>query len=142
MPRVDRHYHQAAIAYLIYGLLYLGGAVYLTAIGESARGMAGGGIWWFLFGALMVVVLPVLIWKGFEWVIRILAVLVFIRIAGLVHLMATEALEIVPLPGGIMLPRIYGAAAFASVAAIVFAFLVRAGWPDRFVRARSETEGA
>lgn len=137
-----RNYHQAAVAYLIYGLIYLAGAVYLTRIGESVRGAGPGSVWWFLFGALMVVIMPLLIWNGFKWVTRILAVLVFVRIAGLLHLMATEASAAVPLPGGMELSRTYGTAAFGAIAAVAFVFLVRAGWPRRFARAESDEAGS
>ena len=41
-----RKYNQAAIGYLVYGVLYLAGAIYLGRIGKGPAGTA----WWYLLG--------------------------------------------------------------------------------------------
>jgi len=124
MATREQKYHQAAITYLIYGLIYLSGAIYLSVIDMVARS----GWAWFFIGAIFLLVLPPLIWKKFKWVTRILAVLVFVRVAGLARLIITDKGETVPLPGGTSLPMVYGAAAFLIVAALTGGMLVRAGW--------------
>lgn len=124
MATRTQRYHQAAITYLIYGLIYLSGAVYLAETDVVARS----GLVWFLVGLVFVLVLPPLIWKEFKWVTRILAVLVFVRVAGLVRVIASHAGETVPLPGGPVLSMQYGAAAFLVVAVVTGAMLIRAGW--------------
>lgn len=122
-PRTQK-YRQAALTYLIYGLLYLSGAVYLAQMDVVARS----GWVWFLVGLIFVVVLPPLIWKEFKWVTRILAVLVFVRVLGLVRTILRVGGETVPLPGGGTLPMRVGAVVFLLVAAGTGVMLARAGW--------------
>lgn len=123
-----RKYHQAAISYFIYGVIYLGGAVYLSVTGEVPRARLSGGVIWFLMGALFVFGLPPLIWMGFKWVTRILAVLVAIRLIGLVRVIAGYSGQTVPFSGGLEIPVIWGAVAFFIVAAVTCFMLIRAGW--------------
>jgi hypothetical protein len=80
-PRA-RKYNQAAIGYLVYGVIYLAGAIYLGRIGKGPEGT----VWWYLLGAAMAFGFPYLIWKRFKWVTRILAVLVLVRVIGLVRI--------------------------------------------------------
>lgn len=124
MSTRTQKYHQAALTYLIYGLLYLSGAVYLARMDVVARS----GWVWFLVGTAFLLVLPPLIWKEFKWVTRILAVLVFVRVAGLGRTILTTGGETVPLPGGGTLPMQYGAVVFLLIAAMTGAMLARAGW--------------
>lgn len=124
MPTRTEKYHQAALTYLVYGLLYLSGAVYLARMDVVARS----GWAWFLIGMLFVLVLPPLIWYEFKWVTRLLAVLVFVRVAGLGRTIVTGEGEFVPVPGGGKLPMRYGAVIFLLIAAITGGMLVRAGW--------------
>lgn len=124
MPTRTEKYHQAALTYLVYGLLYLSGAVYLAQMDVVARS----GWAWFLIGMLFVLVLPPLIWYEFKWVTRLLAVLVFVRIAGLGRTIFTSENETVPLPGDGELALRTGAIIFLLVAAVTGAMLVRAGW--------------
>lgn len=124
MATRKQKYHQAAVTYLFYGLIYLSGAVYLAETDVVARS----GWVWFLVGAVFVLVLPPLIWKEFKWITRLLAVLVFVRVIGLVRIVLDDGGETVPLPGGGMLPMAYGAAVFLIVAAGTGVMLVRAGW--------------
>jgi hypothetical protein len=91
-----RKHNQAAIGYLVYGVIYLAGAVYLGRIGKGP----GGTVWWYFIGAAMAVGFPYLIWKRFKWVTRILAVLVLVRVIGLLRIAVRGGTEPVPLPWG------------------------------------------
>lgn len=124
MATRNEKYHQAALTYLLYGLLYLSGAVYLAWMDVAARS----GWMWFLVGAVFVLVLPPLIWNEYKWVTRILAVLVFVRVAGLGRTILTVGGETVPMPWGGALPMRYGAVVFLLIAAVTGVMLVRAGW--------------
>lgn len=122
-------YHQAAVAYLVYGLIYLAGAVYVAEAGLSARSpRPGSGLVWFLIGALFVVVFPVLIWKGYKWFTRILALLVLVRVIGLVRVLFENSGMRVPLPGGAEMPMGYGVLAFLLLTTATGLMLARAGW--------------
>lgn len=117
-------YHQAAITYFIYGLLYLAGAVYLARMDVVDRS----GWAWFLVGSIFVLGLPPLIWYGFKWVTRILALLVFVRVAGLIRTIITDDGTTIALPWSGTLPIRIGAFAFLIIAAVTGAMLARAGW--------------
>ena len=91
-----RKYNQAAIGYLVYGVIYLAGAIYLGRIGKGPDGTA----WWYVIGAAMAFGFPYLIWKRFKWVTRILAVLGVVRVIGLVRIALRAGAEQVPLPWG------------------------------------------
>ena len=99
-PRA-RKYNQAAIGYLVYGVIYLTGAIYLGRIGKGPDGT----VWWYLIGAAMAFGFPCLIWKRFKWVTRILAVLVLVRVIGLVRIAVRAGTEPVPYPGEARSPR-------------------------------------
>ncbi len=124
MATQTQKYHQAALTYLLYGLVYLSGAVYLARMDVVARS----GWVWFLVGIVFVLVLPPLIWYEFKWVTRILAVLVFVRVVGLGRTVVRVGGETVPLPWGGALPMRYGAVVFLLIAAGAGAMLARAGW--------------
>jgi hypothetical protein len=119
-----RKYNQAAIGYLVYGVIYLAGAIYLGQIGEGR----GGTTWWYLVGAAMAVGFPYLIWKRFKWVTRILAVLVVVRVIGLVRIALRAGTEPVPLPWGGEITIAQGAILFIIIAATTGILLARAGW--------------
>lgn len=124
MATQTQKYHHAALTYLVYGLLYLSGAVYLAQMNVVARS----GWMWFVIGMLFVLVLPPLIWKEFKWITRILAVLVFVRVAGLGRTILTSKGETVPLPWNGELALRTGATIFLLIAAVTGAMLARAGW--------------
>jgi hypothetical protein len=119
-----RKYNQAAIGYLVYGVIYLAGAIYLAQIGEGRDGTA----WWYLVGAAMALGFPYLIWKRFKWVTRILAVLVLVRVIGLVRIALRAGTEQVPLPWGGEITTAQGAILFMLIAAATGILLARAGW--------------
>lgn len=133
-PR-DARFKQAALAYLIYGIVYLGGAIYLAWAGVGARGMTGtrAGIIWFLLGALFIVVFPWLISKGAQgrgylWFTRVLTLLVAFRAFGVGQVMIAPTVTAVPLPGGGELSMSAGAALFFIITLATAAMLARAAW--------------
>lgn len=117
-------YRQAALGYFVYGLIYLAGAVYLSTRDEGPQG----GWIWFGVGAAMVVLFPVLIWKEMKWVTRILAVLVAVRVFGLLRLILDGGDRLIEMPWGGEQPILYGAVVFLTVAAAECYLLVRAAW--------------
>lgn len=136
MATQTQKYHHAALTYLVYGLLYLSGAVYLAQMNVVARS----GWMWFVIGILFVLVLPPLIWKEFKWITRILAVLVFVRVAGLGQTILTSNGETVPLPWNGELALRTGATIFLLIAAVTGAMLARAGWNLGTVEEPSQSE--
>ncbi len=77
MPRPtlpSRAYRRAALAYGVYGCVYLGGAV--AALTPDRKTTFFGVVPWWVFyvvGALLLLALPVLIWRELMWLTRILA---------------------------------------------------------------------
>ena len=124
---MDSHaqkYKQAAIGYLVYGLIYLTGALYLGRVGKGPDGT----VWWYVIGAAMALGFPYLIWKRLKWVTRILAVLVFVRVIGLVRIAVRGNTERVPLPWGGEIATWHGAIVFMVIAVVTCILLARAGW--------------
>lgn len=119
-----RKYRQAAVGYLIYGLIYLAGAVYLSTREQAPQE----GLIWFGLGALMVIVIPVVIWKEFKWITRILALLVAVRVFGLLRVISTGEHDSVEVPWGGEISIQTGAIAFLIIAAAECYLLIRAGW--------------
>lgn len=116
-------YRQAAVGYFIYGLIYLAGAVYLSTRNEGPDGWI-----WFGVGAGMAVLFPILIWMQLKWVTRILALLVGVRLLGLLRLIPGSGDRMIEAPWGAELPILYGTVAFMVVAGAECYLLVRAGW--------------
>jgi hypothetical protein len=117
-------YNQAAVGYLVYGLIYLAGAIYLGRIGKGPEGS----VWWYLVGAGMALGFPYLIWKRFKWMTRVLAVLILVRVIGLLRLAARGASDSVPLPWGGEIATSHGAIVFMLIAVLACVLLARAGW--------------
>jgi hypothetical protein len=61
---LQRRYTIAALVYFLYGLFYLFGAQYLTSMQTTERAMSNPGLF-FALGALLVVLLPPLIYSRF-----------------------------------------------------------------------------
>ena len=81
-------FQQAALSYLIYGCLYLGGAIYVAVTGIVGRAMTTrSGVIWFGVGAILIVLFPWLISKGYVWFTRILFFLVLFRAIGVARVM-------------------------------------------------------
>ncbi|MBI4639747.1 MAG: hypothetical protein HY731_03585 [Candidatus Tectomicrobia bacterium] len=145
----EKKYRQAALTYLIYGLIYMGGAIYITWIGAAARAMREGAYIWFALGSLLIVIFPWLIAKRWEIAIRtypeemrtrervvfsqkwfacLLALLLLVRIWGLIKVMIESGSHRVPMPWGAELPLIYGAIGFLIITALTCYMLLRAVW--------------
>ena len=133
-PREAR-FRQAAWAYLVYGLLYMAGAIYLATQGIGTRGMTGTtrGVIWFVLGTLFLVVFPWLISKGAQgagylWFTRILALLVAYRAFEVARVALAPRLSTVPLPGGGEVSMAAGAWIFFLITLVTMFMLARAAW--------------
>ena len=83
MATRQEKFRQAALSYLVYGCLYLAGAIYIAATGVAGRAIgARSGFVWFAIGAILVVIVPWLISKGYVWFTRLLVLLVIFRAIG------------------------------------------------------------
>jgi hypothetical protein len=125
-------FRQAALSYLIYGCLYLAGAAYIVASGIFGRAMTGRSVLvWFGVGAILVILFPWLISKGYVWFTRTLVVLVLFRAIGVARVIIRPTIATVPIPGGIELPMRAGAFFFLLVTLGVGFMLARAAWDLR-----------
>ncbi|MBI4591733.1 MAG: hypothetical protein HY725_23150 [Candidatus Rokubacteria bacterium] len=132
MATREERFKQAAWAYLVYGVLYWLGGLYL-----SAQGLAiGRGIIWFVLGALFIVVFPWLIARGsrgqgYLWFSRILTLLVAWRAFEVGRIALAPKFRSVPLPGGGEIPMSLGAWVFFVITLGTAAMLARAAWSRR-----------
>jgi len=125
-------FRQAALSYLIYGCLYLAGAAYIAASGISGRAMTNrSALVWFGVGAILVILFPWLISKGYVWFTRTLVLLVLFRAVGVVRVIVRPTIAAVPIPGGIELPMRLGAFFFLLVTLGAGYMLARAAWDLR-----------
>ena len=125
-------FRQAALSYLIYGCLSLAGAAYIAASGISGRVMTGRSVLvWFGVGAILVILFPWLISKGYVWFTRALVLLVLFRAIGVARVIIRPTIAAVPIPGGIELPMRAGAFFFLLVTLGVGFMLARAAWDLR-----------
>jgi len=122
-------FRQAALSYLIYGCLYLAGAAYIAASGLSGRPMTSrSALVWFGVGAILIILFPWLISKGYVWFTRTLVLLVLFRAVGVVRVIVRPTIAAVPLIGGIELPMRLGAFLFLLVTLGAGYMLARAAW--------------
>ena len=122
-------FRQAALSYLIYGCLYLAGAAYIAASGVSGRAMTSrSALVWFGVGAILIILFPWLISKGYVWFTRTLVLLVLFRAVGVVRVIVRPTIAAVPLIGGIELPMRLGAFLFLLVTLGAGYMLARAAW--------------
>lgn len=135
MATRDEKFRQAAVAYLLYGIVYMAGALYLASRGIGARGMTGtaGGVLWFVLGTLFIMVCPWFIAKGAQhrgylWFTRILTLLVAFRAYGVGQVALNPGIPTVPLPGGGAISMATGAGAFFLVTLGTMVMLARAAW--------------
>jgi hypothetical protein len=131
-------FKQAAIAYAVYGIIYLAGALYLVSQGIGTRGMKGAGaaLVWFVLGVLFIVVFPWLISRGARsrgslWFTRILTLLVAYRAFEVGRVALAPKFRAVPLPGGGEIPMALGAGIFFLITLATAAMLARAAWASR-----------
>jgi ABC-type Na+ efflux pump permease subunit len=121
MKALTGPYQRAAVAYLVYGLVYLLGAV-LQLTPDRQRDFFGFVPWWvfYLAGVLVICTLPVFIWRQHKWFTRVLC-----------FFPAIKALSLCVKQG-----RLLGAGEpsdiynwfFAVVALVAAGLLFRAGW--------------
>lgn len=134
MDRFKR-FQIAAGAYLVYGLLYLAGAIHLISQGIGVRGgtATGAHVLWFVLGFVFVVLFPWLIWKaphnrGCLWFARILAVLVFYRAFEVARIAVAPGLGAIPLMGGLEISMAVGAWLFFLITLAAGSVLAWASW--------------
>lgn len=131
----ETRFRQAALAYFLYGCLYMAGAAYLASQGIGASRIQGltGWIAWFAMGAVFIVLFPWLIARGargraYLWFVRVLTVLVAVRAIRVGLLALDPATPTAPLPGGGELSMAVGAGVFFFATVTTLALLVRAAW--------------
>lgn len=132
MTTREERFKQAAWTYFVYGVLYWLGGLYMATRGLTA----GRGIFWFVLGALFIVVFPWLIARGargsgYLWFTRILTFLVAIRAFGVGQVMLAPKIPTVPLPGDAEVPMRLGAGIFFLLTLATMAMLARAAWGRR-----------
>ena len=119
-------YQRAAIAYLVYGCVYMGGAVAEILADETRqKSFFGGHVpWWafYVVGALLIALMPVLVWKRYKWLTRILAFGPAGKAITLFWLMGKDLRE----GGGLDAYSLI----FAFVAVGAACLLAYAGWTD------------
>ncbi len=129
MATREEKFHHAALSYLIYGCLYLAGAIYVAATGVVGRAMTlRSSLIWFIAGAVLVVLFPWLISKRYVWFTRVLVFLVLLRAVAVARVMIKPTIAAVPLPGGIELSMRAGALVFLLITLGTGYMLARAAW--------------
>ena len=132
MATREEKFRRAAWAYFAYGVVYWLGGLYLATRGLTV----GRGFFWFVLGAVFVVVFPWLIARGSRgtfslWFTRILTLLVAFRAFGVGRVMIAPTVPSVPLPGGGEIPMSVGAGLFFLITLVTMAMLARAAWSRR-----------
>jgi len=132
-------FRDAARAYLVYGIVYWIGGVYLALHGVGVRGsMDTAGITWIVLGLVFVVAIPYLLRRPrawFErWVLgrrdfaRILALLMAIRAWHVLRVVLRPDTASVEAPWGGEITFRAGAAVFFLVTVVAFLFVAVAAW--------------
>jgi hypothetical protein len=128
-PDAAKRYQHAALAYLVYGVIYMAGAGHLGMTGATSRASESGAWVWYMTGAVFVLVFPFLISRGLMWFTRVLALLVCFRVYGLLTVAAgPTAGEDLQLIGDLTVTKSLGAITFAAVALVTVFFLARASF--------------
>lgn len=122
-------YRDAALAYLLYGLLYEGYALYSLYVRESP--VMPQQELFLLLGLVFTLLFPYLVSRGTRWFTRVLAVLVGLRALALVALLAGVEVEIffrgeLALLRQMSSPGIYWGALVVTLGTLYL--LARAGW--------------
>ena len=129
MATRQEKFRQAALSYFVYGCLYLVGAIYIAGVGLAGRAMSARfGVIWFGVGAVLVILFPWLISRGYVWFTRLLVVLVVFRAVGVARVMIKPTIALVPLPGGIEIPMSAAAFVFLLVTLGTGYMVARAAW--------------
>jgi hypothetical protein len=135
----DVKFRSAAGAYLVYGIVYWIGGVYLALHGVGVRGEAGrAGLAWIVLGTVLVLVIPYLLIRPrpwFErWVLsrrdfaRVLALFMGLRAFKVWRVAVRPDTAAVSLPWTGTVTFRLGAAVFFVVTVAALAFVARAAW--------------
>ncbi len=136
MTPPDAKFKQAAWAYLIYGLIYWFGGLYLHLQGLGP----GRYVWvWFVVGAVIVLLFPYLLSREIPWFdrwvlsrrdfARLLTALVLLRALAVGRIaLRGEVASAMPMVGGGIFPTTVGAWAFFLITLATAAMLARAAW--------------
>jgi hypothetical protein len=121
MARLADPYRRAAVGYVIYGLVYLGGAV-IELSPERQRDFFGFVPWWvfYIAGLGLVLTIPVVVWQRRMWFTRVLSVFPVIKALSLLLGLGKLLGEGEPTS----LYRWF----FSAVAMVAGVLLARAGW--------------
>lgn len=128
MASQETKFRQAAWAYGLYGVSYLGGAIYLAAMGVAPRALTSGDWVWFGLGGIILILFPWLLWRGYKWFARLLVFLMAYRAFEVLRIALAPGFKEVPLPGGGSIPMTYGALAFFLLTVGAAAIVARAAW--------------
>jgi hypothetical protein len=132
-------FHTAARAYLIYGVVYWVGGVYLAWHGVGVRGTAASaGMAWIVLGLILVVGVPYLLRRPrawFErWVLsrrdfaRVVAAFMTLRALAVLRVVARPETAMVSAPWGGEVTFRSGALVFLVVTVVTLFFVARAAW--------------
>ncbi len=131
----------AAMAYVVYGLVYWVGGLYLVSQGVGVAGARGGDtgssvVAWGLMGLVPLVAIPLLLWRPWSWLggwvsRRSFAWLLALFLALRVWAVARTAVRgggSVVAPWGTEVTFRRGAIVFLSVTLLALIFVTRAAW--------------
>ena len=131
-------YRAAAVMYLVYGLVYWIGGVYLWLHGVGRGSTAS--VVWIALGGVLVVLIPLLLHRRYRWFerwvlsrrdfARLVTLLVVVRIAAVLRVVVRGETASVSAPWGGDISFRAGGAAFLVVAALAAFMLARAAWSD------------
>ncbi|MGH7331520.1 MAG: hypothetical protein ACREKS_02000 [Candidatus Rokuibacteriota bacterium] len=138
---MNDRFRAAAVAYLIYGLFYWVGGLYLVSQGVGAAGGRGGDtgsslVAWGLLGLVPLVVIPALLWRPWSWLggwisrrsfAWVVAIFLGLRVWA-VGRVAVRGGGMVVAPWGGEITFRRGAIAFLAVTVVALLFVARAAW--------------
>jgi hypothetical protein len=138
MSPVDGRFKTAARGYLVYGVVYWLGGLWLW-IHDVGRGSLWSVVW-ILVGAVLVVLIPFLLRRRrpwFErWILsrrdfaRIVAVFMFVRVLAVARVVFRSDSASVPAPWGGVITYQLGGAVFLVVTIAALALVARAAWAE------------
>jgi hypothetical protein len=135
----------AALAYLVYGVFYWVGGLYLLSQGVGVAGGRTAGatgasmLTWGALGLVPLVVIPLLLWRPWSWLGGVVSrrsfawlVAIFLALRAFkVGEVAVRGGGEVGAPWGGTVTFQAGATVFLAVTLVALAFMVRAGWSGR-----------
>ena len=151
MTERDARFHLAARAYLLYGIVYWVGGLYLlwhgVGVMGGAEGRGGRGVaFWAIVGLIPLLVIPYLLAARRRWVerwvlsrrdvARVLAAFLAVRAYAVGRVAAGHGGATIEAPWGGTVSFQVGAAVFLIVTVAALAAIARAGW----ARERAESE--